>query len=59
MPRTAVPTENVNEVNIEEIVKIQEQIQIFVPPLGLSWLNVMQYGSTTFWTCKCFLSAFY
>lgn len=34
MPRTAVPTENVNEVDIEEIVKIEEQIQIFVPPPG-------------------------
>lgn len=41
MPRTAVLTENVNEVDIEEIVKIQEQIQIFVPPLGLFWLKVM------------------
>jgi len=59
MPRTAVPTENVNELDIGEIVKIQEQLQIFVPIVRLSWLNVMQYGSATFCTCKCFLSAFY
>lgn len=55
MPRNAIPTESVNELDIGEVVTTQEQTQIFFPALRPSWLN----GNSTFWSWHYLLTGFY
>lgn len=54
MPRKAVPTESVNELDIGEVVTTQEQGQIFSPALRPS-----VYRNTTVGSCQYLLTGFY